>query len=458
MWFDKLASRRVFFICTVIAGAFFLGLIAATWHFRGRIDHPALLTFWWISNGAVIYSLYPLARNRRRAGSGSVTGRVVAVVSVHEQNESDLRACIWSILNQSRVVVDEVHVVDDGSTHAPVQPFAHPRVRWHRTEHGGARAAQRYVLDRLDPEDWDFVMAVDGNCVLDEHAVECQLREFAQPNVVATTAMVVMRNGGHNMLTRLVDLNTGTGVMRPTRRSALRAVQIGPGALSVYRARVLFEHERPVVDPAADGDDHCLARYPDLDGEVVPVPEAIVWTTAPTDFATVRRQLMRTAARRWRVLATTLAPEPPNRNRTRAIVLLRLLCGPAWVFCAVVLLVEAASGETSQAPWLILYGALYLLVRYAKAGHYLAVRPAMSRSEKLRTWILLTPVEAVCNLLGVGAIRFLALFPSRASGRPDGEPYGRSPLELPSAEGDTALPVGSTTVYYSGYMSEKTNS
>ncbi|GAB2628725.1 hypothetical protein Aab01nite_21570 [Paractinoplanes abujensis] len=452
---DTFASRRVFLVCAVIAGTFFAGLIAATWHFRGRIDHPALLTFWWISNGAVIYSLYPLVRDRRRPPSpAAVTGRVVAVVGVHEPDQADLRACLWSILEQSRVVVDEVHVVDDGSTRMPVQPFAHPRVRWHRTEHGGRRSAQRYVLDRLDPDDWDFVLAVDGACVLDEHAVDRQLREFAEPNVVATTAMVLMRNAGHNLLTRVVDLNTGTGVTRPTRRSALRAVQINPGALTVYRADVLFEHERLPRDPAADGDDQCLAMYPDLDGEVVPVPEAIAWTAAPVDVASAYRQLLRTATRRWRALATALAPRHPRR--TRALVLLGLLRTPAWMVCAVVLLVEAAVGGTPQASWIILYAALYLLVRYAEAGHYLAGRPAMSRSEKLRTWVLLTPVEAVYNLLGIGVIRCLALLPSRAFRRE--EPFHRPAPEPARADSDAVAPVGSSTVYYSGYMSEKTNS
>ncbi|MBL7255028.1 glycosyltransferase [Paractinoplanes lichenicola] len=447
---DKLASRRVFLICAVIAGTFFVGLIAATWHFRGRIDHPALLTFWWISNGAVIYSLYPLARRRRPPETAPVTGRVVAIVGVHELAESDLRACVESILAQSRVVVDEIHVVDDGSTQAPVQPFAHPRVRWHRTGHGGRRAAQRYVLDRLDPEDWDFVMAVDSTCVLDGHALERQLSEFAQPNVVATTAEVLMGNVGQNLLTRLVDLNTGTGVMRPTRRSALRAMQIGPGALSVYRAAVLFEHERLPMDPAADGDDRCLARYPDLDGDVVPVSGAIAWRRAPADVASVYRQLLRTATRRWRVLATVLATGHPRR--IRALVLLRLLCGPAWMVCAVVLLVEATP---PQPPWIILYGTLYVLVRYAKAGHYLAGRPAMSRSEKLRTWILLTPLEAAYNLLGIGAIRCLALLPARAFRRPDWELFPRPVPELPAARDEAAVPTGSSSVYYSGYMSEK---
>ncbi|MDY7088755.1 MAG: glycosyltransferase family 2 protein [Actinomycetota bacterium] len=452
MWSDRIASRRAFGICAVIAGVFFLGLIAATWHFRGRIDHPALLTFWWISNGAVIWSLYPLVRNRRRPGAGSVTGRVVAVVGVHEQDEADLRACVWSILGQTQAVVDEIHVVDDGSTHLPVRPFAHPRVRWHRTERVGRRGAQRYVLDRLDPGDWDFVMAVDGNCVLDEHAVACQLAEFAQPNVVATTAAVMMRNAGHNTLTRLIDLNTGAGATRPSRLSALRAVQMSPGALSVYRARVLFEHERLPVRPAADGDDYCLAAYPDLDGDVVAVPEAIAWTRAPADVATACRRLMRTAARRWRVLAATLAAERSRRAAPRALVLLRVLSGPAWVICAVALLVEAAWSGRPQATWPVLYGGLYLLVRYAKAGHYLGGRPGMSRSEKLRTWILLTPVEAAYHLVG------LAIVPPRAGRRPDTQTSRRSAPQSLASGADAAVPTSSSAVYYSGYMSEKTPS
>ena len=439
MWLEKFASRRLFFVCVVFAGVLLLALVSAIWYARGQISHPVLLTFWWIGNGALIYHLYPLTKHRRRLSDPPATGRIVAIVGVLEQSEDELRACIWSILDQRGVVVDEVHVVDHGSTRSPVQPFAHPRIRWHRTGNGGNRAAQLYVLDRLEPDDWDFVLAVDVACVLDEHAMERQLVEFSQPHVMATTAMVSMRNAGQNVLTRLVDLSVGTRVIGPAGRSALHAVQITPGALAVYRASVLFRHKGRYLSSAAD-DDHGLAMYPHLEGELVRVTEAIVWTTAPTDVAGAYRQSVQAAMAWWRVMSSALTRDPSRTAGSRLLVLLRLVLGPLWTAGFVIFLVEATYSATPRLPWLILYGTLYLLVRYARAGLYLSERPAMGRPQKWWTWILLTPVEAVYHLVSVGVIRYVALLAHRR------------------ARGSGPVPRAATSVYYSGFLSEKTKS
>ena len=190
--------------------------------------------------------------------------------------------------------------------------------------------------------------------------------------------------------------------------------------------------------------------YPHIEGEVVAVHEAIAWTRAPAGVAGVYRQLLRSAIAWWRVPANSLARGHGRRARTRLLVLLRLLAGPVWVGCGIVLLVEAAWSGTLPVPWLILYGTLYLLVRYARAGLYLNARPELERSEKLWTWMLLTPVEAAYNLFGVGLTKYIALLPHRA--------LSRSDRELRTAHSHAASVAGASTVYYSGYMSEKTKS
>src|SRR4051812_42046110 len=117
--------------------------------YHGSVTDPVVLAYWWIGNAALLYRMVAVVKGRRRGQLPPATGRIVAIVPAYEQDPDDLRACVWSVLNQRGVVVDEVHVVDDGSIHRPVQPFPHPRVRWHRTEYGGRCAAHAYVLDRL---------------------------------------------------------------------------------------------------------------------------------------------------------------------------------------------------------------------------------------------------------------------------------------------------------------------
>ncbi|MCM4081234.1 glycosyltransferase family 2 protein [Paractinoplanes hotanensis] len=447
MWLKGFTSLRILSVCAVIAGLFLVVMAVATWYARGQISHPFLLIFWWVVNGVLIYHLYPLTRQRRRPSGIPATGRVVAIVGVHEQNEDELRACIWSILNQRGMVVAEVHVVDGGSVRMPVRPFSHPRIRWHRTGSGGKRAAQLYVLDRLEPADWDFVLAVDTACVLDEHAMERQLMEFSEPSVMATTAMVSMRNAGQNILTRLVDLSVGISVIGPASRSALHAMQLTPGALAVYRAHVLFGY-KPRYPASSTTDDSCLAVYPHLRGEVVRVTEATVWSTAPADAGSVYRQSLRAERAWWRTTASALRKDPSRTAFDRMLLVVRLSFALVRSAGLVVVLAEATYSGTPRLTWLVLYGALYMTVRYARAGVYLAERPAMSRSQRLWTWILLTPVEAAYHLLCAGVIRYIALLPHHTRSGSTQEPGTGLP--------GTGSPAATSAVYYSGFASERT--
>jgi hypothetical protein len=419
--------RRIAYAST--AGITVLTLAVVTRYVYHVITAPAALAVWCIGNATLLYCVYTLYRRGRFRHLPVATGRIVAIVPAHEQDTGDLHACIWSILNQRGAEVEEVHVVDDGSTRRPVEPFAHPRVRWHRTENGGRHAAAGYVLDRLEPDYWDFVLIADAHCLLGEQSLKHQLRAFSRPRVTATMPMVIARNAGPGTLTRIADLNIGAASTLPAVH--LKIVSAAP---VLYRAHLPLRYRR---------DDHRVAMYAASEGEVVGVSDAVTSTLAPSGTRTAYRQWLSWSTSWWRTLPLALTgPKPAGR----LLALLHLIALPLAIGYAVVSVAISGWRDTVQWPAIVLYATLYLLVRYAVTGLYLLQRPATSA--RLRTWLLLTPVEAACNLAFVTPIKYIALAGLCRRGwriRHDQD-------AVASVSPSTASRAQPGTVYYSGYL------
>jgi hypothetical protein len=447
---DKAAVRLGRPLLMSVAGVVGLLLVAATWFVQGTVTDPVVLTYWWIGNGALLHRTYVFVKGRRYKHSPKATGRMVAIVRAHEQDPNDLRSCIWSILNQRDVVVDEVHVVDDGSVLRPVQPFAHPRVRWHRTENGGRCAAQTYVLNRLEPADWDFVLMVDGNCLLDKRAVEHQLRALSRPHVTATAGTVIVRNARQNLLTRIADLNVGTSRgMTRAGRSVLGSRKIISGGLTVYRAHIPFEHVRHDL-AAADtyGGEDCLATSFALKGTIVRTTAAIAWCRMPGDAEGTFQQRLRWSTDWWRSITFALtSTSRPSRRFVRPTVLAQLVVGPLVTGYALIALTTSPYRDAGQWVPIALIAALFMVARYVATGLYLAQRPGMGHREKLGTWLLLTPAETVCNLLFAVPIKYIALL----------QLCGRSREQWPDARPAVATTPPPGTIYYSDRPAEGTS-
>ena len=444
MWPENPHARHGRLLYVSITGIVVLALLAATWCVYWLVTDPVLLAYWWTGNSTLLFCMYAFFNGRRFLHLPVAAGRIVAIVAAYEQDAGDLHACVWSILNQRGVVVDEVHVVDDGSIDRPVQPFSHPRVRWHRKKNGGKRAAQVYVLDRLEPGDWDFVLTIDGDCVLDERAMEHQLRAFSRPQVTATTGMVIVRNARQNLLTRIADVNIGTSCVRRRASSSLAgALKIISGAPAVYRAHTLFRHKRRYLSAGAYGDDRLLALFAAFDGEIVGVNESIVWTRTPADVETAFRHLLRWSKSWWCLIPLALTgADRPTGMFSRLFMLFQLIIGPLMIGYALIAVIVGASRGTVSWPSIVIYAVLYLLVRYATTGLYLVERPETSRRGKLWAWLLLTPAEAACNLLFVVPVKYTALL--RLGWR-----AWRDDRHAGLATTATAEPG---TVYYSGYL------
>jgi glycosyltransferase involved in cell wall biosynthesis len=442
---ESLFTRHGRLTFTPIAGIVVIAQVVATMCVHQLTSNTAVLAIWWIGNARLLISVGAFFKGGRVPAQPIAPGRIVAIVTAYEHGADDLRACISSILEQGDVEVDEVHVVDDGSTLRPVEPFAHPRVRWHRTRHGGAHAAAGYVLDRLQPEDWDFVLLVGADCVLDQRSLERQLKAFSRTPVTATTWNMIAGNGQQNVLTRIVELNNGASSAMPSVRHSLTpSFTIISGAPVMYRARVAFQHRRRQL--SAGGDDISrLAVYATLEGEVVGVSDAIARVPAAAGTRAVYHQRLAWSTSWWRLVRHASIRADWRRGVfSRLLALVHLVALPLTTCYALVAIALDIWREDQGWPVVALFAALYLLGRYAAAARYLIERPAISRRRKLGTWLLLTPAEAVGNLMFVIPIKYLALI--RLCVRSRRARSGRRPVS------SAASVVQLGAVYYSGHL------
>ncbi|GAB2802355.1 glycosyltransferase [Streptomyces daliensis] len=237
--------------------------------------------------------------------------RVTVQVPVYNEDPDALRACLHSVLVQSRPV-GRVRVVDDGSVHADGTPMTYDDVRaelldrarargvdvtWDRTPNRGKRHAQMHVLAT---DDADVFVTLDSDSVLDPEAVAEGLKPFADPKVASVAGQVVVLNHDTNTLTRMTNLLylPFTRGLRSA-QSVLGRVTINSGTLAFYRADIVrdaagvYEHETFRGRPMQMNDDSMLTFYGLLAGDAVHQPSSLVFTLAPERWSHYLRQQMR---------------------------------------------------------------------------------------------------------------------------------------------------------------------
>ena len=378
-----------------------------SWH--GLLSSPIVLGYWLLANATLLFCMIAFLVGRRFNRLPVAAGRVAAIVPAYDEDPAELRAVVESILRQS-ISPEMVYVVDDGSAIPVGRPFEHPRVTWLRKDNGGKRSAQVYALERMDPAAWDFILTVDGDSILDRYALEHQLRAFTRGSVMATTGMVLVRNRTQNLLTRLADLNIGTScVMMRASRSLLGTLETTSGALAVYRAHILFQHKERYLN-GTYGDDRALAMYSALEGEVVGVNEAVVWSAMPESFKLTYKQRLRWSKSWWCMVPFVLT----NMTRFRQMFfplfgLTQLAIAPLTITYIFGYSLYAVAHDDFHARTLLLYVGVYLVVRYCMTALYMVERPGLRAHQRWLGWFLLTPLEAVYNLVFLNPTKYIAL-------------------------------------------------
>ncbi|MBD2893380.1 hypothetical protein amrb99_23010 [Actinomadura sp. RB99] len=267
----------------------------------------SFLALWWLP---VSWLERPFkASEEQRDALDELT--VTVQVPVYNEDPAALRACLRSVLEQSRRV-DRVRVVNDGSADAAGEPVTFDDVRrdfeaaasalgigtsWEYTPNRGKRFAQMHALAG---DGADVFVTLDSDSVLDRHAVREGLLPFADPRVQSVGGHVLVLNRTASLLTRMtcvLYLPFTRGVR--SAQSVLRRVTINSGTLAFYRGDVVrraagvYEHERFARRPMQMNDDSMLTFYALLDGDTVHQPSAIAFTLVPQRLDHYLKQQLR---------------------------------------------------------------------------------------------------------------------------------------------------------------------
>jgi hyaluronan synthase len=323
----------------------------------------------------------------------------------NEENIQGLHATVWSLINQTRPP-DAIHVVDDGSAVPVGVPFKHPLVTWHRRDNGGKREAQttaiRYV--QAAGQKFDYVLTVDSDCEVAPDALWQMLRVMNRRKVQGCTGTVLVRNRSESLLARLSDLNLFIFcVLSRGVRSALGVVNPTSGALSLYRAPVIFDNLAHYLSSGKDGDDRQLCNYALLRGQVVSVPRAFVTTDMPSTVKGTYRQRKRWGKSGWRFIPWELINLNGAALATRILEICTEVLLPILYIGVVVNFWRNQAWEVL--PSVFATAAVFLV---AETLFYAVLRPGLKMWERL-TAPLLVPFYAMMMFFIVYPAKYWAI-------------------------------------------------
>ncbi|NAZ85511.1 glycosyltransferase family 2 protein [Kineococcus indalonis] len=384
-------------------------LVYAVWSYVGWASLDVAFLVGFFALNAALVTCFLLAGSSWRSFSHlpAAHGRVLCIVPVYNEEDHLVHAAVRALLRQT-ILPDEIHVVDDGSV-TPLRPFDDPLVQWHRIANSGKRHAQAHVLRRFAPREFDFVLTVDSDSVLDDDALERMLEAMSDDRVQACTGMILMRNWDVNLLTRLTDINVVCScLLFRTVRSWLGIVSPTSGAIALYRAAVIYDNLDDYVSSGTAGDDRRLSFYALLRGQVVGVNEAVVETQLPTTWDGAFLQRMRWSKSAW--LGTGFV-----WTNLRWVVVLfytfPLVFALLWpLTVAVLITLSIRFGNPALA-----YGVLYWVVcAVTQTAVYAVYRPSLTLAQRLQQWAL-SPVYPVFGLVILRPAAYAALTKLRST-------------------------------------------
>ncbi|MFF1876281.1 glycosyltransferase [Leifsonia sp. NPDC058230] len=227
----------------------------------------------------------------RLAGIG-----VGVAIPMYNEDPAMLRACLGSILEQTRSVASLV-VVDDGSSddrsvieaETWIPRFADAGIRMEVVRFADNLGKREGLIACLERQpDADLLLCVDSDTVLDQHALERILPPFLDDEVKVVTGLVLALNYRTNILTRLIDLRYANAFLfERAAYSALGSVLCACGSLAVYRTEVMRKYSHDFLtqtflgQPAIFGDDRRLTNYGLLEGKALFQSNAIAYTAVP---------------------------------------------------------------------------------------------------------------------------------------------------------------------------------
>ncbi|WP_019810520.1 glycosyltransferase family 2 protein [Saccharomonospora halophila] len=414
----------------------------------GQARLSVTLVFYGVTTSVLIAFLLAAVRRRSFTHLPPADGTVIAIVPCFNTETRAVYRTVGSLLEQTRPP-DEIYVIDDGSDE-PLQGFEHDRVWWFSHRNAGKRHAQAAILEHLKHREFDFLLTVDDDAVLMPDAVEHTLRAMSDDRVQAATGLPVVRNRRDNWLTRTTDLEMVTWCLTVrSARSHVGAVAPCSGVLAVYRRDLVYDNLEDYVTSGTAGDDRRLTHYALERGQAVAVNEAVVETTMPDTVNGLWRQRVRWFKSYWRYLFWEIRFLRPVPLLFRVYSLIFFVLTP--VILAWVVLVLPGTDKLAAVQGF----GYWITLTYAQTAMYAAQRPELATRSRVVTWLLLTPVVSVVNLLVIKPAMYWAVTKARdeswqtrsaGAGRDEATRLVRAvppPADRPDRTG--ASPTGSRT-------------
>lgn len=328
-------------------------------------------------------------------------GRVLAIIPSYNEERDLVHAVVHSMLRQT-ILPDAIHVIDDGSA-VPLETFEDPLVQWHRIENSGKRHAQAHVLRMFQPNEFDYILTVDSDSVLDDDALEHMLRSMRDERVQAATGMILVRNWSTNFLSRLTDINVVTScLLFRMARSWLGIVSPTSGALAIYRSWVIYDNLDDYLNSGTAGDDRRLSFYALMRGDVVGVTEAIACTQLPTTWSGAFHQRLRWSKSAWLGVGFVLTN---LRFLMVFFYMMPLLFTLLWPFVVAALLTLAVKYDNP----VFYHGVVWWVVcSITQSAVYAIYRPGFTRAQRWGQFAL-SPVYPLLGLIVLRPAAYWAL-------------------------------------------------
>jgi hyaluronan synthase len=370
---------------------------------------PELDAYWVLGALVILVCLTCNMVPRSWAHLPIAPGRVLAVIPAYNEPQASLDAGIWSLINQT-CPPDRIVVVDDGSPRPP-RPWQHPLVEWvFLPSNRGKRGAHVAGLSRYPAGMFDYVLTVDSDSYPRADAVEHLLRAMSDRRVQAATGWIRVRNYAESWVARAADIDIGGScVMMRASRSWLGALETTSGALSLYRAPVVYDNLAEYAIECGTGDDRWLALRALLRGEVVAVNDAMVDTDMPPTVRGTYRQRIRWARSWWCMLGFVFTRLRGRRLISPAYGLVQLAILPVILGFAAWSWTAHLSVRAAHPGMALAYLGAYLTVRFALAALYLTTRDDMRPAEVARSLTFGTLGALALNIALLTPVRYLAL-------------------------------------------------
>lgn len=417
------SRNRTFFLIFVLA-CFSLWVV---WQLRG-IDNgayaqfkPFYICFGLLFLGQLVIASFLKPFSLKHHKDNVKAFNTSIIVPVYNESETSLRHCLESMFYQT-VMPDEIHVVDDGSSHHYdktkkwflSEGKAHGiATSWQKQKNLGKRHAHSKALQSVDNDGHKIIVTVDSDGLLDPHAIEEGLKPFIDPHVQSVAGLILAKNAQQNLLSRITDLIfvSAQQLIDRSAMSQFGSVLVNSGGLAFYRSNVVWEAlengytDETFFDRQVNfSDDSFLTLFALLNGKAVQQPTAIVFADMPVNVSHHLRQQLRwnrgSFIRSWWRL---------RHLSINSVAWFRQLIGLMIFFSLTIILLQVfvvIPIRTGQLPPFeaFLIPILFGLLQYSR---YFAVkRSDMSASSQLFSYVL-TPIAILWSSL---FLRFVRLY------------------------------------------------